>query len=65
MTQKVPTDSAFRRWVQDIWRANCEEHLVYGEPQFTVKEYWARYKYWLKQEYRRQHEHSRDLTHIG
>lgn len=66
MTQEAPTDSAFRRWVREIWEDNCLEHEAYGEPQFTVQEYWAKYKYWLKDKYRREHsEHLRNRTHIG
>jgi hypothetical protein len=66
MTQEVKSISAFRSWVREIWLANCEEHQLYGEPQLSVEEYWARYKYWLKHKYRREHsEHSRDTAYSG
>ena len=46
--------SAFRRWVQELWYQNCEEHLTYGENPYTIKQYWDKYKYWLKREFRHQ-----------
>ena len=62
MTQTVNTvqnvqknqASAFRRWVQEIWMENCEEHLTYGEDIYTMKQYWDRYKFWLKREFKHQ-----------
>jgi len=47
-------ESNFRRWVQEIWRENCEEYLTLSQTPYTMEEYWARYKYWLKREYRYQ-----------
>lgn len=54
--QTDPTNpaSAFRRWVQELWYENSEEHLTYGEDPYTIKQYWDRYKWWLKREYRHQ-----------
>jgi hypothetical protein len=46
--------SDFRRWVEMIWRDNCEECLVWRERQQTLHQYFARYKYWLKREFRHQ-----------
>lgn len=46
--------SAFRRWVQELWYQNCEEHLTYGESPYKMQEYWNKYKYWLKREYQHQ-----------
>lgn len=46
--------SDFRRWVETIWRDNCEECLVWRERQQTLHQYFARYKYWLKREFRHQ-----------
>lgn len=62
MTQNVNTvqtdqssrSSPFRHWVRELWLDNCEEHLIYGEDQYTMKQYWDRYKYWLKREFRHQ-----------
>ena len=44
--------SKFRRWVEEIWRDNCEERLTYGQDPATIKQYWDTYKYWLKREYK-------------
>lgn len=46
--------SDFRRWVEAIWRDNCEECLVWRERQQTLAQYFGRYKYWLRREYRHQ-----------
>lgn len=48
-TNKV---TGFRKWVQDLWYENCEEHETYKEPKYTQAQYWEKYKYWLKREYR-------------
>ena len=47
--------TSFRRWVGEIYRENCEEHLIYNESIYTMKQYWDRYKWWLKREYRYKH----------
>jgi len=49
------SQSSFRRWVSEIYRENCEEHLIYHENVYTMKQYWDRYKWWLKREYRHKH----------
>jgi hypothetical protein len=46
--------SDFRRWVEMIWRDNCEECLVWRERQQTLAQYFGRYKYWLRREFRYQ-----------
>ncbi len=46
--------SAFRLWVNNIWMANREERLIYGQDPATMKQYWDTYKYWLKREYKHQ-----------
>jgi hypothetical protein len=45
-------NSKFRRWVEEIWRENCEERLTYGQDRATIKQYWDAYKWWLKREYK-------------
>ena len=44
----------FRTWLQELWRANCDEHDGYQEPRYTLQEYFAKYKWWLRREYRHQ-----------
>jgi hypothetical protein len=44
--------SDFRIWVEDIWRENCEERLIWQEARQPLNEYFQRYKWWLKREYR-------------
>jgi hypothetical protein len=51
--------SDFRRWLAEIWRENCEEHLAYNQLPYTLPEYWERYKYWLKREYQYQKKHGK------
>lgn len=46
--------SEFRRWVEKIWRENCDECLAWREPKSSLEVYFARYKYWLKREFRYQ-----------
>jgi hypothetical protein len=46
--------SEFRHWVENIWRENCEECLVWREQGQTLTQYFGRYKYWLKREFRYQ-----------
>lgn len=46
--------SEFRRWVEGIWRENCQERLVWHEQEQSLEQYFARYKYWLKREFRYQ-----------
>jgi hypothetical protein len=51
----TPTkQSQFRIWVREIWMANNEERLTYGQDTATIKQYWTNYKWWLKREYRHQ-----------
>jgi len=42
----------FRIWVQNIWRENCTENFVWGDPVVSLETYFARYKWWLRREYR-------------
>lgn len=44
----------FRWWVENLWLENCEEHFQYGEPKYSLSEYFNKFKYWLKREYRYQ-----------
>ena len=53
------TRKTFRQWVDEIWRDNCEEHLVYNEAAYTQQEYFQKYKYWLKREYKYRVDHDR------
>jgi hypothetical protein len=61
-TRTVETDEyaggrmnqSFREWLAELWRQNCDEHDGWGEPRWTLQEYFARYKWWLKREYRYQ-----------
>jgi hypothetical protein len=46
--------SDFRRWVEMIWRDNCQERQEWREDQQTLAQYFGRYKYWLKREFRYQ-----------
>ena len=50
----MKTNSEFRRWVEMIWRDNCQERYDWHEDQQTLQQYFARYKYWLRREYRYQ-----------
>jgi hypothetical protein len=47
-------NQSFRQWLAELWRENCDEHDGWGEPRYTLQEYFARYKWWLKREYRYQ-----------
>ena len=42
----------FRMWVNNLYFQNCEEHLTYRENNYTIGEYWNKYKWWLRREYR-------------
>jgi hypothetical protein len=44
----------FRKWLEELWRQNCEEHDAYSEPRYTMQEYFQRYRWWLKREYQYQ-----------
>jgi hypothetical protein len=44
----------FRMWVNNLYFQNCEEHLTYKEPGYTLSEYWNKYKWWLRREFRHQ-----------
>jgi hypothetical protein len=44
--------SDFRRWIEEIWRENCEERNTWREEQQSIAEYFARYKWWLRREFR-------------
>jgi DNA-binding PadR family transcriptional regulator len=46
--------SDFRRWVEELWRENCEERKAWREDQQSIAEYFARYKWWLRREFRYQ-----------
>jgi len=46
--------SPFRTWLAELWRNNCEELDGYGQPRYTLQEYFARHKWWLKREYQYQ-----------
>lgn len=42
----------FRLWVGNIWRENCTENFIWGDPELSLEQYFAKYKWWLKREYR-------------
>ena len=46
----------FRQWIQEMWYQHCSEFEGWfnRQPEYGMKEYFARYKYWLKREYRYQ-----------
>ena len=46
--------SDFRKWVEEIWRENQEERIVWRDATETLQAYVQRYKWWLKREYRYQ-----------
>lgn len=48
---KMPNIKPFRRWVEEIWRENVEEHRLYGELPYSQQEYFQKYKYWLRARY--------------
>jgi hypothetical protein len=48
----IQKSSAFRQWVEELWRQNCDERLTYSESPATINQYWNNYKWWLKREYR-------------
>jgi hypothetical protein len=50
--------SPFRLWVQRLWYQNCEEHLIFGEQPYKMKDYWNQYKWWIKREFK--HQQSRE-----
>jgi hypothetical protein len=44
--------SDFRRWIEEIWRENCEERREWKDDQQSITEYFSRYKWWLRREFR-------------
>ncbi len=50
---KTMKDSDFRRWVQELWISNKEEHLTWNEKPYTIKEYWNKYKWWVRAQWRK------------
>jgi hypothetical protein len=46
----------FREWLQQQWYEHCAEFESWTnrQPEYTLQEYFARYKHWLKREYRHQ-----------
>lgn len=50
----------FRTWCQEKWYEHCNEFESWfkRQPDYTSKEYFAKYKYWLKREYRYQNDNS-------
>jgi len=44
----------FRAWLAELWRENCDEHDGWGQPRYTLAEYFGRYKWWLRREYQYQ-----------
>jgi hypothetical protein len=46
-------DSDFRRWVQELWLLNKDEHLTWNEKPYTIKEYWNKYKWWVRSQWRK------------
>ena len=47
-------NQSFRNWLAELWRENCEELDGYGQPRYTLAEYFGRYKWWLRREYQYQ-----------
>jgi hypothetical protein len=45
-------NSNFRKWVEDIWKENCEECREWRETPLTLNLYWNKYKWWLKREFK-------------
>lgn len=46
--------SEFRKWVEEIWRENQEERIVWHDTPESLEVYFQRYRWWLKREYRYQ-----------
>jgi hypothetical protein len=46
-------ETDFRLWLRHMWLANCEEHDAYGEPPYSMTEYWRQYRWFLRTQYRR------------
>jgi hypothetical protein len=44
--------SEFRVWVENFWHENCIENRYWKDTEYTLEEYFQKYKYWLKREYR-------------
>lgn len=44
----------FRIWLENLWRDNCDERMSWGQPRFSLQEYFNQYKWWLRREYRYQ-----------
>jgi hypothetical protein len=44
----------FRVWCQEKWYDHCCEFEAWfrRKPEYSSKEYFAKYKYWLKRQYR-------------
>ena len=47
-------ESAFRKWLREIWAENCTERMEYKELPYSMQEYFQKYKYWLKREFKHQ-----------
>jgi hypothetical protein len=45
-------ESSFRKWLQDMYEENCNEHEIFHEKAYTLSEYFSKYKWWLRREYR-------------
>jgi hypothetical protein len=45
---------SFRLWLQEQWYEHLEEISAWQkhEPEYTLKEYFEKYKWWLRREYR-------------
>jgi len=46
----------FRTWIQEKWYEHCAEFEAWfhRQPEYTPREYFAKYKHWLRREYRYQ-----------
>lgn len=47
-------ESAFRKWLQEMYYENCDEHEMFNLKRYSLGEYFQKYKYWLKREFRHQ-----------
>jgi hypothetical protein len=45
-------ESSFRKWLQDMYYENCNEHEMFNLERYTLSEYFQKYKWWLRREYR-------------
>jgi hypothetical protein len=43
----------FRQWLQQRWYEHCNEFESWNHrmPDYSLKEYFTRYRWWLKREY--------------